>query len=148
DGPPHTADARARLHRAARSPLFFPFGRLTAEMREGPSGALVFELYGPEFPVRSDPIAVLEESDSDAAEPRLAAAFFGRAAWLKEYAPEALRPEDLDRAARTLGALEDVALEAEASRTAARDAPRSRERAATAGRLEARLVSSARATRL
>lgn len=53
----------ASLHAWAEP--FYPFGPLTAAVRVLPDGALLFQLMGKDFPVRTQPVMVVEDEPAD-----------------------------------------------------------------------------------
>jgi serine protease Do len=133
DGAPLEAEARSRL--AAGSALadaFFPFGTLTAAVQRRSDGALVFQVFSRDFPLKAQPVLVIE--DLPPPSPRspefgvLGRVWVGGAAGLKEHARGELDAETQAVLARTLDALRRDAVQTAAFRASAREAPRSRER--------------------
>ena len=105
------AAARERLAHAVASdadPPFFAFGSLTASVHARPDGALVFAVFGADFPRTTRPLLVLE----DVAEPgqfgTLGQVYVGGAGGLAEFPSAAT--DDRALLARTLDALRRDAL--------------------------------------
>jgi serine protease Do len=91
----------------ASTEFFFPFGAQVALARRGNDDALFYVVFGKDFPTSSDPVAVLEDRQSD---PNLPAAALGRvwlgsAQGLKSYQANALDADGQVQSARILAAL-------------------------------------------
>ena len=103
--------ARSEVASAARSgdPAFFPFGPNVAQVRVRPDGALVFAIYGSDFPRTSRPVLVVE--DLPPAQPgagafgKLGAVYLGGAAGLVPYAAGEGDADSQALIARTLDGL-------------------------------------------
>jgi S1-C subfamily serine protease len=135
--------ARAKLNdevRASAEP-FFPFGALTAAARPRSDGALVYELFGKDFPVKAHPVVVLEDlppMGSDAFG-ELGRVWFGSSTGLKVYDRSELDGDAQAQVARILDLVRHDALTAFTYRSTAHAAPMTRERFEQAARLERNL---------
>src|SRR5215470_15436319 len=70
-----------------------PFGSLTALARSRSDGALVFEVFPRDFPLRSRPLVALEDLAAKDAFGQSGAAWFGGARGFRSYAPAELDAE-------------------------------------------------------
>jgi hypothetical protein len=135
--------ARAKLNdevRASAEP-FFPFGSLTAAARTRADGALVYEIFGKDFPLKAHPVVVLEDlppMGSDAFG-ELGRVWFGSSTGLKVYARSELDGDSQAQVARVLELVRHDALTAFAYRSNVHTAPMTRERFEQAARLERNL---------
>jgi serine protease Do len=104
-------DAQARAAFAerlrAQEQAFFPFGPLTASVRVGPSGALLYEIQGSSFPLQPSPIAVLEDLPPEAPDAFGAPgrSWFGSGAGLKGVSRSQLDADGQGQLAKVLEAL-------------------------------------------
>jgi hypothetical protein len=117
---------------------FFPFGPLAAAVRPRADGALIFEVLSREFPLKSHPIAVLEDLPGPRPEAfgELGRLWFGGPQGLKPYFRAELEGDVQGQLARILDALRRDALATFSYRSAARNALSSRERFEQVARLE------------
>ncbi len=144
DTRPLDANDRVHLFDSARraSEPFFPLGPLPAAVRARPDGALIFEVFSKDFPMKAAPILVLE--DLPAAAPTsfgdLGRIWFGGPQGLKAYAQGDLDADTLTQIGRMLDALRHDASVSFAYRDATRDAISSRQRFDDATKLEKRLT--------
>jgi S1-C subfamily serine protease len=140
------SEARARLVEAAqRAPEpFFPFGGLGAALRTRSDGALIYELFNRDFPVRTNPALVLEDLPGPSAADFGAAGriWLGNRRGLKGYTRSDLDADTQALIARLLEAMRRDAVTAFALRTADQDAELSRERYERTVRLEKALRRS------
>jgi S1-C subfamily serine protease len=139
--------ARMRLGEELRSAAepFFPFGPLTATVRGRGDGALVYEVFGREFPLRANPVVVLEDLPpigSDAFGD-LGRIWFGGPNGLKLYGRAELDGDAQAQVGRLLDLLRHDALNAFAYRVMQRTAPMTRERVDQLARLERTLKKAA-----
>jgi serine protease Do len=132
--------ARARMSAAAQNTLepFFPLGSLTASLRTRNDGVFFFELFNRSFPVRTFPIAVLEDVPTlnDDEFGALGRIWFGGRQGLKEYDLSDLDAATRPQLAKLLDGLRRGGLAAFALREADQDANQSRERFERTERLE------------
>jgi serine protease Do len=137
--------ARTRLLRLGSNPFesFFPFGGLTASGVPRSDDALIFSIFGKEFPLRTSPIAVFEDLEAKGSFGELGRIWFGGALGLKEYSRAALDADTQAQLARILDALRRSAVASSAYRGAVRDTALSREHYELASRLERTLNRSA-----
>jgi len=88
---------RTELLTAVRTTLdpYFPFGSLVAGVRARDDGVLFYELFSSEFPTRTVPVLVLEDSPSatTAGFGAMGRVWFGNRRGLKTYERETLEPE-------------------------------------------------------
>jgi len=91
----------------AEHELFFPFGSQVAVARRGPGGALLFVLFGKDFPTSTDPMLVIEDLTPAADTPfaSFRRIWFGSAQGLKSYDRGALDAEGQTQVGRLLDAL-------------------------------------------
>jgi serine protease Do len=117
---------------------FFPFGPLAAAVRPRADGALIFEVLSREFPLKSHPIAVLEDLPGQRPEAfgELGRLWFGGPQGLKPYFRAELESDVQGQLARVLDALRRDAVATFSYRGAARNALISRERFEQVARLE------------
>ena len=117
---------------------FFPFGPLAAAVRPRADGALIFEVLSREFPLKSHPIAVLEDLPGQRPEAfgELGRLWFGGPQGLKPYFRAELEGDVQAQLARILDALRRDAIATFSYRGAARNALTSRERFEQVTRLE------------
>ena len=104
---------RTWLLNEARSTLepFFPFGKLPAVVRVRADGALLFEIFSEEFPLRSTPLLVLEDLPVSGGDfGTLGRAWLGSPHGLKAYPRSELDAESLGQALRVLDAARRDAL--------------------------------------
>ena len=127
--------------------LYFPFGALTALVRPRSDGALVFELFPREFPLRSRPLAVLEDAGSPSAFGQGGAVWFGGERGFKAYARSDLDADTQAMVARLLDALRRDALGGLALTQAARDAEKSRGEFERTSKLRAEVNRTAQSRR-
>jgi len=145
--PDVTLDAkdRARLSERAREPdgSYFPFGNLVAGVHARSDGALLYELKGHDFPVRTSPVLVLEDLPAQGpgfgVEGRIWA---GNRQGLREVDRSTLDAETLAQLARLLDGLRRGALLSGDFGRAARNAMSSREAFQESSRLERALRRS------
>ncbi|HEU4582343.1 MAG TPA: serine protease [Polyangiaceae bacterium] len=132
--------ARARLSAAAQNTLepFFPLGSLTASLRTRSDGVFFFELFNRSFPLRTFPIAVLEDVPTlnDDEFGALGRVWFGGRQGLKEYDLADLDAATRPQLVKLLDGLRRGGLAAFALREADQDANQSRERFERTERLE------------
>jgi S1-C subfamily serine protease len=144
DGQPLDANDRARLFQTARASLepFFPFGPLTAAVHSRTDGALIFELFSRDFPLKAAPIVVIEDlpGSAPASFGDLNRIWFGGLQGLKGYARTDFDADTLTQLGRMLDGFRRDALTAFAYRDAGRDAATSRQRFDDAGKLEKKLA--------
>jgi S1-C subfamily serine protease len=138
EGAPLEHADRERLSERARLPdgSMFPFGNLVAAVHPRPDGALVFELEGRDFPLRTNPALVLEDLPTQGtfgAEGRIWA---GNRQGLCEVDRSELDAESLAQLAKLLDTLRREALLSSDYRLAARGAMSSREAFHEFSRLE------------
>ena len=126
DGPAEPdAAARARLADAVRhatDPPFFAVGTLVAQVAAHDDGALVFTLYGSDFPRVSRPLLVVE----DLADGKLGAITIRDASGLRAVAAADVDAETQSAFSRAFTLLRDDALATFDYRTSAASAPTSR----------------------
>jgi len=138
--------ARARLSAAAQNTLepFFPLGSLTASLRTRNDGVFFFELFNRSFPMRTFPIAVLEDVPTlnDDEFGALGRIWFGGRQGLKEYDLSDLDVPSRPQLVKLLEGLRRAGLAAFALREADQDANQSRERFERTERLEKALRRS------
>jgi len=131
---------RPRLVQDARFYVepFFPFGPLAAAVRPRADGALIFEVLSRDFPLKSHPIAVLEDLPGQRAETfgELGRLWLGGPQGLKPYFRAELESDVQGQVARILDALRKNALATFSYRGAARNALSSRERFEHVARIE------------
>src|SRR5262249_4511851 len=128
--------------------LYFPFGSLTALVRaRAGDGALVFEVFPREFPLRSRPLVALEDLAAKDAFGQGGPVWFGGSRGFKTYARADLDADGQAQTARLLDALRRDALGALALAQAASDAERSREQFERTARLTAEVNRRAAARR-
>ena len=132
--------ARARMSAAAQNTLepFFPLGSLTASVRTRNDGVFFFELFNRSFPMRTFPIAVLEDVPTlnDDEFGALGRIWFGGRQGLKEYDLSDLDAATRPQLVKLLDGLRRGGLAAFALREADQDANQSRERFERTERLE------------
>ena len=132
--------ARARMSAAAQNTLepFFPLGSLTASVRTRNDGVFFFELFNRSFPMRTFPIAVLEDVPTlnDDEFGALGRIWFGGRQGLKEYDLSDLDVATRPQLVKLLDGLRRGGLAAFALREADQDANQSRERFERTERLE------------
>jgi serine protease Do len=152
----HTEDGQAlgsrereQLRNAARSYIepFFPFGPLPAVVRDRSDGALIFELFSRDFPLKSHPLLVLEELPSEQGFGEPGRVWFGGPHGLKGYARADLDADAQAQVVRVSDALRRDALAAFAYRASLLDAGATRERFEQASRLERQLARMAASRR-
>jgi len=137
-----TRDSLSQL--AAQPGLFFPFGPLTAATFRRSNGSLLFVVFGREFPVRSEPVLVLEDSGGSVPAMVLGRAWVGESSssGLRELRVQGAEPElhtVLDRLFQALERAAKRAVEvrqAEAARESSPDGARQMTRAVKALRRE------------
>jgi len=132
--------ARAKLiEQLASVPApFFPFGGLTASLRGRADGALVYEVFSKEFPLKAHPVLVMEDLaplGSDAFG-ELGRVWFGGPSGLKVYARSELDAETQSQVNRWVEQLRRNAVTAFAYRMASHTAPVTREKVEQMTRLE------------
>ncbi len=126
-------DMQARRHLAEDAAelghVFVPFGALAAEVRPRADGALLFSLFGKEFPTASWPVLVVEDLDDSAsgAFGHPGRVWFGNARGLKELSPFEADEPGLATIERTLDVMRRLALAATTWRRATVRAATSRE---------------------
>ncbi len=132
------APARATLALALKNAgePFFPFGNLTAAVHLRSDDALVFELFGKDFPLVARPALVVEDLPHADGFGELGRVFFGNPRGLKVFARGDLDADTQAQVQKTLDALRSDALAAFAYRAAAGSAEASRERYEQMARLE------------
>ena len=124
------AQGRQKLIAAAKATPepFFPFGPLAAAARVRSDGAILFELMSKDFPLRAEPIAVLEDLPPAANEfGQLGRVWFGNAQGLKAYVHAELDGDAQAQLTHLLDGLRHDALAAFAYDDAARHQDSSRE---------------------
>jgi serine protease Do len=129
---------RAAMHaeiRSAREP-YFAFGPLTAAVHERDDGALVFEVFGSEFPAEPHAILVIEDLPLEGGFGQPGRVWFGQRRGMKEYGWDSLDAEDQTDVLGILGALRESAIASFAYRAAARNAAPTREHAETMAKLK------------
>ncbi len=136
---------RARLLGAAKlePEPFFPFGPLTAAVRVSPDGALLFEIFDEEFPMRVVPLMVLEDAEIPVSDGGVRApdyrVFFGGLRGLKGYSWSTLDAEAMALVEKMREALRHDALLAFDVRAGQLERNKSRERFDALTRLERKL---------
>jgi len=143
---------RTRLLETVRTALepFFPFGPLPAAARPRTDGALVFEVFSRDFPLRSQPIVVIEDLVPQSAGTfgEMGRVWFGSPhGTLRAYLRADLDADVQAQMIRLLDALRRDALSAFAYRASTRDAATSRERFEHMSKLERSLSRTAAARR-
>jgi S1-C subfamily serine protease len=137
--PPLDAAARARVAEALRGrpATFFPFGPTIAGAVHRWDGALVLQVMGRDFPVRSEPVLVVEDlPPSDDGFGLIGRLWAGNGYGLRAVDRAALDAEQQAQLARIVDALRRDALLATAFEAAARAGDGTRERFEQAARLE------------
>jgi len=119
------AAARARLVAAAQGddPPFFSFGSLVASVHARPDGALVFTVFGADFPRTTRPVLVLEDLPEAAAFGKPGGLYLGSARGLRPCAAAGIDAETRELLRRTLDVLRRDALAAFDYRAATATAP-------------------------
>jgi serine protease Do len=128
---------------ADRTPTdaFFPFGPLTAAVRQRTDGALLFEVLSRDFPLKTHPILVIEDLPAHPGpgnDPfgEIGRVWFGNASGLKPYARSDLDADTQAQVGRVLDLLRRSATQTFTWRTQAREGTPSRERFDATARLE------------
>src|SRR5262249_15606861 len=133
---------------AAAVEPFYPFGPYAAAVRPRGDGALVFEVFGRDFPFRTTPLFAFEDLHTDGVsfgEP--GRVWFGGAGGVKAYAPSDL---DADAQAAVVHAVEALRRDAVAffaHRSGATTAPKTRQEFAVSERAERSLGRTVAARR-
>ncbi len=121
--------------------LFFPFGSLTASAQTRSDGALLFQVYSREFPIRTWPVLTLEDTTPESAADfgTLGKVWFGSARGVTEFLRGELDGENRSQLERALDALRRSALLSAAHRRATAGQDTSREAHDLASRLDRNL---------
>jgi serine protease Do len=140
-------DARATIE-AALGPggeMFFPFGSQVAAVRAAGGGALLFHLYGKDFPFSAEPALVIEDRPGGAGFGEAVRVWFGAARGLKGYDRSALDGEGLAQMQLGLDALRADAAGHAAYRAASQADSTSRQKAEQLRRTSKSLTRTAAA---
>ncbi len=126
------AASRARIADSVAhdlDPSFFALGPLTASVRPRADGALVFAVFGPDFPRNSQPLLVLEDLRSDDAKAfgKLGAVYVGGVAGLQVWAANDADADSQATLARLLASVRAAALATIDYRQSAQTAAASRD---------------------
>jgi Trypsin-like peptidase domain len=149
-GPLLDAAGRALLDAAGRPPqpqYAFPFGSLTAIVQTRGDGTLLFQVMGPEFPLRPHPILVLEDRPVTGGFGELGRIWMGGRQGLKLYSATDLDADAMALVTRTLDALRRDALAALSMQSAELLSSASREAFEKSKRLEKALRTTVAARR-
>lgn len=151
---PRASDSSAALDPADRAKLmvqppntepFFSFGGLPAVVYPRPDGALVFEVMGRDFPLKSYPIFVAEDlaADDHQGFGVLGRVWFGGRQGIKGYSKSELDAEAQSQVQHVIDALRRDAVAAQAYRTVSKGSTGSREEFDAVSRLERALRKNA-----
>ena len=121
--------------------LFFPFGPLTASAQTRSDGALLFQVFSREFPIKTWPVLTLEDTAPEGSSEfgTLGKVWYGSARGVTEFLRSELDPENRAQLERALDALRRSALLSAAHRRASAGQDVSREAHELASRLDRNL---------
>ncbi len=121
--------------------LFFPFGSLTASAQTRSDGAILFQVFSHEFPIRTWPVLTIEDAapETSADFGTLGKVWYGSARGVSEFLRSELDPENRAQLEKALDALRRSALLSAAHRRASAGQDASREAHDLASRLDRNL---------